>query len=564
MKIWLLISGGLTLLVLAMPWLVIVGLFMLVLPGLILGIMPTFFFYLLATAVIRSFLPLPVMPATVAAAVIAVAIGWLAVQPAQIAAKARFAAAQQPDVMPPAPIVPSGHILLERARFIGKPEECDALCAALLATPGVASVTLVNASNDKAARTTYRLVPKGSVPDTGLRPTDVSTFRDYRERDGYKQREADEKALAASWALRLATSETLVAEAARERFDMTIAMTDRDRNSDSPRVERLEVSRGDSLLLRRSVVSHRMLAAPLHLTIEGAIENTRWAVARTALRTGGRYEELKHQDELVTHIALAAPQAKQESREELRKRLVDALAAPGAQPDLALSSVWLELFGFKSPEGEDGALVAKILADPRITDLAPFFKSHEKRAPVALRGALATRILMPTTSPQDRTRLARLLKEMPAGTFASMTADERTILGKFAYRKDSAPLIERLADRGPAALPDLVAILQDSAAIEPWRARENLVRGARRGLARLGPAAKPALPLVLRLFAQNRLGDSWRNSVEWRVAMVRMGLPPEQLPWPESWKPEQISRERAEIVEAVAKRDATFESGYNY
>lgn len=564
MKIWLLISGGLTLLVLAMPWLVIVGLFMLVLPGLILGVMPTFFFYLLATAIIRSFLPLSTTPATIAAAVIAVALGWLAAQPSQIVARLQFAAAQQPDVMPPAPIVPSGHILLERGRFIGKSDQCDALCAALLATPGVASVTLVNASDEKARRTTYRLVPKGNVPDTGLRPTDVSTFRKYPGIKGIEERRADEKALGASWALRLATSETLVAEPARDRFDMTIAMIDPDRNGDAPQVQRLEVRRGDSVLLRRSVVSHRMLAAPLHLTIAGGLENTRWQVARGMLRTGGQYEEIDHQDELVTQMVLAAPRVTQESRDEMRRRLVAALAAPGTQPDLALAPAWLESFGYQSPEGEDGAIVAKILADPRITDLAPFFKSHEKRAPVVLRGPLATRILMPSTTPQDRTRLARLLKEMPEGTFVKMTPDELTILGKFAFRKDSTPLIERLADRGPAALPDLVAILQDSAAIEPWRTRENLVRGARRGLARLGTAARPALPLVLRLFKESRLGDSWRNSVEWRVAMVRMGLPPEQLPWPERWEPEQISRERAEIVEAVAKRDATFESGYNY
>ena len=563
MKILLIISGVLTLIVFAMPSLVIIGLFMLVLPGLILGFMPTFFFYLFATAIIRSFLPLPVVPATIAAAVIAVALGWLAVQPAQFVAKRQFAAAQQPDVMPPQPIVPAGRILLERARFIGQRDKCDALCAALLATPGVASVTIAGAPGEQFVRTTWRLAPKGSVPDTGLRPAEVSTFRDYTMRDGYKQREADEKALAAAWALRLATSETLVAEAGRGRYDMTIAMfTAGERGK--IKTERVEVRRGDTLLLRRSLVSSSMLAAPLHLTITDGMSNTRWILGKTALRSGARYEELKHQDELIKHMALAAPEAKQESRGEMRARLAAALDAPGAQPDLALAAAWLESFGFTSPEGADGDIVAKILADPRITDLVPFFKSHEKRAPVALRGALATRILMPSTIPQDRFRLARLLKEMPAGTFVKMTPDELTILGKFAFRKDATPLIERLADRGPAALPDLVAILQDSAAIEPWRARENLVRGARRGLARLGQAARPALPLVLRLFAEKRLGDSWRNSVEWRIAMVRMGLPPEQLPFPESSKPEQIDRDRAEIMEAVAKRDATHESGYNY
>jgi hypothetical protein len=252
--------------------------------------------------------------------------------------------------------------------------------------------------------------------------------------------------------------------------------------------------------------------------------------------------------------------------EELVTRLKAALDGTGPATDLQLASAWLESFDYTAPEGENSELVGRILQEPRITDLKYFFKSHEKRAPVNLRVPIATRFLMATTSPDDRSRLARLLKNMPEGTFAKLTEDERTILGKFQYRKDAGPFIERLADRGPAAVPELIAILEDALNLEPWNARRDLVRGSRRGLARLGHAAAPALPTVLRLFGDSGglLTHEWNGSQEWRVAMVRMGLDPADLPWPRSWTEAQIARDRANVVAMVERHDAVWEDGYSY
>lgn len=567
MKLLLIVTGALSLLVLAAPWVVLIGYMALIIPGLVLSLMPTLFGYLLVTAVLRAILPLSDGPiGTIVAGLLAVCLGWLVAQPARIEAQARFRSAQQPEVTPDGPIKPVGHVRLERSRFMGSDKKgCDALCAALLATPGVASVTLVDVDNESMiARTTYRLAPKGTVAETSLRPSAVSTFRTYDGIDRYKRREADEKALAADWALRLATAETMVAERPLETADLTIAITDR--NGRGPRVQRVEVTQGQKVLLRRSLVTSSMLAAPLLLTLEGSMENMHWGWARTALYTGKRYASFKPQDELLAHLTLSPPRVHAQAALQVVTRLKAALDCKGPASDLQLASAWLETFGYKSQAGADSKLVAQILSDPRVQDLQYFFKSNEKDVPATLRAAIVSRFLMPTTSRDDRSRLARLLKNMPEGTFAKLTEDERTILGKYEYRRDAAPFIERLADRGPASLPDLIAILKDSAQIEPWSARRNLVRGARRGLARLGHAAGPALPTVLQLFGDSGgpLTNEWNGSQEWRVAMVRMGLDPARLPWPKSWTETQIAKDRAYIEDMVERHDAVWENGYNY
>src|SRR5690349_753195 len=116
MKLLLIITGALTLIVLAAPWIVVIGYFLLIIPGLLLTLVPTFFGYLLVTAILRALLPVPTGPlGTMVAALIAVALGWLAAQPARIEALARFKSAQEADVVPAAPVPPNGHVRLERS-----------------------------------------------------------------------------------------------------------------------------------------------------------------------------------------------------------------------------------------------------------------------------------------------------------------------------------------------------------------------------------------------------------------------------------------------------------------
>jgi hypothetical protein len=82
----------------------------------------------------------------------------------------------------------------------------------------------------------------------------------------------------------------------------------------------------------------------------------------------------------------------------------------------------------------------------------------------------------------------------------------------------------------------------------------------------MGRAASPALPVVLPLFAQrgSRLMNDWRERQRWQVALVRMGLPIEQLPFSDNFTPEQIARDRRETLEAAARYDPDYRYGSDY
>lgn len=560
MRTALIVTGLVSLAVLSFPELILVGLVLLVIPGLILGMMPTLFGYLAAMALIRAALPLRRGPKrTALAAVLAVALGWVAALPARANADMRFWWARKGDVIPSAPVVPAGHVRLERDGSLRRGEGCDALCAALLATPTVADVTIVDIEKERPVpRATYRLVPKGQAPDRGLRPIAVSTFRDYPGFAGYEARVADEKALAALWGLRLASTATMVQSSSRADADMTISLTEGE-TSKEPKVQRIEVRRSDgAVLLRRSLVTSSKLAVPLRLGLAGGLEHLHWVLDRTALSTGPRYAEFRHERELVAHLALAQPRLDGALPKLLRARLAAALAGSGKAEDLALASTWLESFGYRTPEGADVELVGRILSEPRIRDLKFFFKTHEKRAPAALRRAIGARLVMPGTSRDDRWRLARLLQGMPDSTFATLTQDEQRIVVDPALRRDAAPFLERVADQGPVAIPALLGILAEAAPIEPFNARSDRMEAARDGLARLGHAARPALPTILQMFGSSggQLTHDWRDALNWRVAMVEMGLDPAALPWPREMDKETLARERAEVERQLKLRRA--------
>jgi hypothetical protein len=120
-------------------------------------------------------------------------------------------------------------------------------------------------------------------------------------------------------------------------------------------------------------------------------------------------------------------------------------------------------------------------------------------------------------------------------------------------RLNTPGLVERLADQGQAGVPELVRILQEDVRVEPWNKRQAILRAVRRAFIRLGPDAASALPAVIELFdrPQSALTEMSNDGDFWRVAMVRMGRPIEDVPFPPRFNVEQTARERSRIVRAV-------------
>ena len=580
-KTALIVSGILAFIAMAAPSLVVLGLFMLIIPGLILSLAPTVFVYLLVIAVIRMVLPIPPGPVGwVASVVLAAAIGWGAVQPMRQAETLRWRSHILPDVVPSEPLKLTGDIVLDFPSPSFKKREpivCDHLCAALLDTPGVTGVIVGDGIN----RRRLRLVPHGTAPDPGIRPTSPESIlglfdkveQKKRPAQGMRRRWEETKALqeavAAEWKVRLNTRQTLVADPVGKdaKADWTVQASDVEERGD-PHVQRLEIrdSKGE-IRLRRSLVTHSIFAPFFAFDFVGGIENAHFRVARQMLSAGKRYASFDAPLEFLTHAVVARPAAPQDAPDALRETVIAALDDPAADAQRLLAvRDWLKHLGYTmSPE--DQPLVVRIVEDHRIKDLARTLHDflNDEGLP-AFRHAFVGRIVDPATTSDDRGFYARWLARMPVGTFANPTPEERAIWADPRLFTEAAPFLERLADTGEPGLERLTLLIRQAANIPEWYQRRGIVREIRRGFARMGRAAGPALPTVLPLFTQrpSPLMQVVQEREEWNKTLLLMGLPIDQLPYPPNYTPEQVAKDRERALRDARTYDPDKRSGYDY
>lgn len=586
-KTILLVTGGLAAVAWTKPGLVTLGLYLGVIPGLILAAAPTVFVYLLMIAGFRWLLPLPAGPlGWVIAIGLALLVGWGVNQPKRWVETRRYQSALRPEIVPEQPVQLSGEVALILPKAVaarGRALECSHVCAALLDTPGVTGVTV----SDGTSRRRFTLVPRGTRPDLGLRPKDperiVQLFEKadamMRRRNGgdpifrsYADRDAMREAAAASWMLRLNTRETLVSAAVqeRDRADWTIEITEH-REFGTPAVRRVEVRREDGTpVMRRSGVTHAIPSPLFAWDFAGMVSGSHFKPAQTLLSSGGRYayDNLDPEAELLAHVAVARPDMSLDAAEVLRSAVEAALGDPVAeQADLTVTRDWLARRTGKPSEGDE-SLLLRIAEDLRVRDIAGLLQTALPKAPPpAFRHGFARRILDPATSEADVRIYATMLARMPVGTFAKPTAEERAIWAAPHLRNTASPFLERMADQGAAALPTMVALLREAAAESSRTVRSDQIREIRRGFARMGKEAAPAIPAVLELFDRRSspLMNVIQERSEWEKTLVLMGLPLDDMPYPKTFGPEQIEGRRADILRAVERYDPdSVRDGYNY
>jgi hypothetical protein len=581
-RVALIVSGLLALIALAFPDLVTVGFFFLIVPGIILSLAPTVFVYLLAIAIIRAVAPIPPgVAGWVVSVLLAAAIGWGVVLPMREFETLRWRAQIKPDVVPAQSLRLSGDIVLQQPVAILRKHKaiaCDYVCAALLDTPGISAVIVERGDN----RLRFRLVPKGSAPDQGVRPVDPQNILNVFDKIGakarrakfgmvrpYEQTKAMQDAVAAEWALRLNTRQTLVGEPVAEGFkpDWTVKIINEDKRGD-PVVERLEIrDQGGQVLLRRSVVKHRVYFDFFVLACVGGMENAHWEIGRKTLSTSKEFSTLDAPYELLSHVTVARPHASADARTTFRAAVIAALDNPGASSEqLLVANDWLKQLDYRFTP-DDQRLAVRIAEDLRAPLSAPLLQRFlDKRPTVDFRHGLVVRILDPATNSNDRGYYVRWLSRMPVGTFAQPTADEQRIWADQNRYADTAPFLERLADTGPAGLQRLTSLIQEFARIDSWPKRQPLIRAVRRGFARMGIAAEPALSVVLPLLGpeSSPLVNEWQEQQEWNMTLVRMGLPVDRLPMSSNLSADQVAQERQRTLEAVRKYNPDQRNGYNY
>lgn len=228
LKTYLLVTGIGAFLALAFPPLVVLGAFLLLIPGLILAMMPTAFLYGVVFAAMRFVLGTMLIgiPLNIAAAIATGALMWAIPQPMIRQANARLAALREPEVLPSAPVALSGDILIT-----GKFESrCDSLCAALLLTPGVSSVTIKTVRGHSS---TYRL-GDANTPGKNEKPTGHGLLEPAENMAGDPL--ARQRALEAEWNLMLTERGLkLVRSDDAPLADFTIAIGNGTVGDDKPR-----------------------------------------------------------------------------------------------------------------------------------------------------------------------------------------------------------------------------------------------------------------------------------------------------------------------------------------
>jgi hypothetical protein len=376
-------------------------------------------------------------------------------------------------------------------------------------------------------------------------------------------RKAQESAIIARWALRLANDVTLSIVPAPQHHDLTITMT----STRSNRFHELDVrnvevrDRGGRVLLRRQRVTATRVVVPLLLEVYRPYDIAKWRLAQTSLVTRDRIYGINSITLLFNETTLARPAEPSDAVTGVRDRLAAALMQPGAPADLSLAGPWLATVNWKSIDDGDMELLGKLIADTRVIDLPRLYEGENDSVRAELRGVIVARLLNPATLPQLRTRLDTLVRYMPDGTFAVPTPDELALLHNPLLRLSAPGLVQRLADQGRAGVPELVRILQEDARAEPEARRKGVLRAVRRALIRLGPDAAGALPVVIALFDQpdTPLNTDSDDMSEWRIAMVRMGRPIDDVASEPSLTVEQIAQSRShlmEYVEHIHGRDA--------
>ena len=576
------VSGILAAIAVLIPGSVVLGLFLGVLPGLILAVAPTIFLYTAAFALLRNVLRrrLPNrgrIAINAAAAGLTVTAGFALAAPAALDGQRAVAAATKNDVTPPQPLSIEGDIRLDRFGDGWSPvgrskrDACDALCAALLDTPGVRSVTIggTDSSGVLVSPVTYRLIPKSQARDATMIPAEPAAIVDHlpapdREKStGRNQwkavvdaKKALKDSVTAKWSLRLANEESLVAEPPPNRFDRTVAIR-HTRGQGRHRIGVTEVEISDAsgaVLLRRQRVTAAPIAAPLHVAPSAPLERG-FEIGRRSVHTGPRYFDFKPVETLFRETTLARPTTDERVVVRLREAVASSAAAAAPGEPAVMVAPWLATLDWRHLNDRDIDVVAKLIADPRTTGLERLYDGYAKHVSPRLRQPIALRLLEASTDDRLRGTLNTLVRNMPPGTYAELLPEEKALLADRTLRLRSSALVARLSDQGARAVPLLLNLLNEDVRVQPWAKRQWILTDIRRAFSRLGRDAATALPTVERLFdlPHSPLTNSSNDADAWRVAMVRMGKPVDTLTFPAHLSAEIIARDREHIRKQAEK-----------
>ncbi len=505
-KGWLWFLGGsllLSLVATLFPILIILGLILFIFPGVILMFAPAAFLWsIFGTIIWIALAPFSAGIRISGALAFTALFFWfipLAINADVIEDANAFT---ETDISPSAPILLSGSVELIGPNFgrDGSIEntsipKCDELCMALLMQPGVSDVIVTRQSSERERqlrgrfwfeRASGQCLNNEAIIFSSAWKTDDDNFDEYRNfRNKIKSKLAGGACIAFE-AAGSATAPTVI------RFDRKDLRTpvDYGRKEGAFSTDHVRMSsngipwffvysieilkRGEAewkRLAAQTYVRHSIVARPFHFGFEGSGTHgmeMKLGIARS-IREAGKFKIVnwleKHSDfsvETDARIDLASAVDTILSNSNLKK---DA-------PSLSLVNDYVaSLSEVETLTPSDRRRLRAIVLDHRIEDvfsLDRILRKHDEAAG-GLRDAIATRIMAagePAIPEIEEMRGARrygfLFKDFPAESFAMMTDQERYILSQPTLRVMAPGLIERMADAGQSAVPELLTIVEET------------------------------------------------------------------------------------------------------
>ncbi|MFN9603248.1 MAG: hypothetical protein ACK6A7_07345, partial [Planctomycetota bacterium] len=496
-------------LVLAFPLLVVAGFILLIIPGLILCAIPTVFDYLLPTFLIRAILPLrSEVVAHLVAFSLTLGLSAAIMHGFRVRELQRYEQAAIPEIEPPKPLTLAGDIFLQwPQRDFGTENEvnCDFLCTTLLDIPGVTSVT----RTCKAGSATFRL--GAGHPGTLVLPDNAEqillAFQRLDDRlgvQGNKRHHFDDFSLRAAWAMRLAGGEELRRDKplGPEHAEWTIEFVEQQKDG-LPKFERMEIRDKDGTVLVRKSRVHHDVPAPMFYfgfelgSLHNCFANSKFTVGSSRISNQPQFYSLEKEVELLRFANIERPAIPQDVGKQLEKAMLQVLEDPNAtESKLLLVPMWLSQLP-RTGKGEHIEVFGRILLDNRINDpwklLDRVISNEADLTP--MRDGLAKRYLRAEGSEAELWYVKQLIN-LPDGTFQEPSDDEQAIFRKALSNFRTCRFVERIADRGPSAIPELLSLLEASQE-QPSGVRSNLWEGIRNAFKRLGPKAAQAAPKIL-------------------------------------------------------------------
>lgn len=566
LKTYLIVTGIGAFIVLNNPSIVVLGAFFLVLPGLLLDFIPTAFLWGLIYAVcwypVRTFYAGRAASALTVAMTVAVLCA--VPLPSILAAHLQLALHELPNVPASAPISLHGDVRMER-RYA---KNCDGLCLAILFEPGVSSVTInqPQARNfaevrdgtsaiDGYART-YRLVPKARCPAGSGSKVDPGMI------SGIASDRDQARMQALQWASALSSRYCLVQGAPIGTYDFLLRSGDfnagADRKAAGPWTYPLGAlsgsfaeirTRAGRILYRRYYPGARAMAIPFSIIGGGAMTSFHFGWGKYELpkrsfaeREGARMPGFA--EALAIGRGKIAPDAARLAARGALEAALDDPASTGQTPVFESVGDYLETVKQAGSRPEDAALVERLLHDPRLgLDMTGVYLIPELfrgTQLAAMKDAIIDKILAsPLDASPQSGALGLVLGKWPAGAFAQTTPATEALLADPVRRRRATGLIARQSDRGAAAVPRLVEIVeyhvraanafqsgrQDMPSAERYGgypAHNSATEAALSALCRLGPVARDALPRIDALTDRRPRAVS---NTQWTRVLVRLGKP---------------------------------------